>query len=102
MGFSALGYPFHPTRKPGKTRTAHLATLQTPTLICQRTRDLFGTLADVSTYNLSPAIRLHWLEDGDHGFKPRKVSERTEIQNVDDAIAALTIVAQELETVASG
>jgi len=102
LGLSALGYPFHPTGKPGKTRTAHLATLQTPTLICQGTRDLFGTLADVSTYNLSPAIRLHWLEDGDHGFKPRKVSGRTEIQNVADAIAALTIFAKELETMASG
>ena len=32
---------------------------------------------------------MHWLEDGDHGFKPRKKSGRTESQNWNEAMAAI-------------
>jgi predicted alpha/beta-hydrolase family hydrolase len=72
VGLLCLGYPFHPTGKPEKLRTVHLAKLSTPTLICQGTRDPFGSQAEVAGYELSNAIRLNWLDDGDHGFKPRK------------------------------
>jgi predicted alpha/beta-hydrolase family hydrolase len=72
VGLLCLGYPFHPTGKPEKLRTAHLAELSTPTLICQGTRDPFGLKAEVAGYKLSNAIRLNWLDDGDHDFKPRK------------------------------
>jgi len=72
VGLLCLGYPFHPTGKPEKLRTAHLAKLSTPTLICQGTRDPFGSKAEVAGYKLSNAIRLNWLDDGDHDFKPRK------------------------------
>lgn len=71
-GLLCLGYPFHPPAKPESLRTAHLADLQTPTLICQGTRDEFGTRTQVETYPLSGRIRLLWLEDGDHDLKPRK------------------------------
>lgn len=71
-GLLCLGYPFHPPDKPESLRTAHLAGLQTPALICQGTRDEFGTRAEVETYSLSGRIRLLWLEDGDHDLKPRK------------------------------
>lgn len=71
-GLLCLGYPFHPPGKPGQLRTAHLADLKTPALIVQGTRDEFGTREEVSTYALSPAIELLWLEDGDHDLKPRK------------------------------
>ncbi len=71
-GLLCLGYPFHPPDKPESLRTAHLAGLQTPALICQGTRDEFGTRAEVETYPLSGRIRLLWLEDGDHDLKPRK------------------------------
>jgi uncharacterized protein len=93
LGLVALGYPFHPSGRPEKTRTEHLAALRTPTLICQGTRDPLGNAADVSTYDLSPSIRLHWLEDGDHGFKPRKVSGRTETQNLDEAVTTIAAFA---------
>ena len=89
-GLACLGYPFHPPGKPGKLRTEHLAALKTPTLILQGTRDPFGKQGEVEGFTLSSAIRMHWLEDGDHGFKPRKASGRTETQNWDDAISALT------------
>jgi len=84
-GLVCLGYPFHPPGKPEQLRTAHLETLRAPALICQGTRDVFGTLEEVPGYALSPAIRLHWLDDGDHGFKPRKASGRTEKQNLSEA-----------------
>ncbi len=71
-GLLCLGYPFHPPEKPQQLRTAHLAELQTPTLIVQGTRDPFGTPEEVAAYKLSPAIELLWLEDGDHDLKPRK------------------------------
>lgn len=72
QGLLCLGYPFHPPGKPGQLRTAHLADLKTPALIVQGTRDEFGAREEVSAYQLSPAIDLLWLEDGDHDLKPRK------------------------------
>jgi predicted alpha/beta-hydrolase family hydrolase len=71
-GLVCLGYPFHPPGKPEQLRTAHLAALKTPALICQGTRDIFGTRDEVAGYALSPSIELLWLEDGDHDLKPRK------------------------------
>jgi predicted alpha/beta-hydrolase family hydrolase len=81
----AFGYPFHPPQKPSQLRTAHLQAIATPTLILQGTRDPFGVPAEVAGYVLSPAVRLHWLEDGDHDLSPRKKSGRTEAQNLDEA-----------------
>ena len=71
-GLLCVGYPFHPIGKPEKLRTEHLQTLRTPTLICQGTRDPFGSKDEVNAYDLSSAIRLRWFEDGDHDLKPRK------------------------------
>jgi predicted alpha/beta-hydrolase family hydrolase len=73
-GLVCLGYPFHPPGQPARLRTEHLATLATPALIIQGTRDPFGTREEVVTYRLSPTIEIEWLEDGDHSFKPRKSS----------------------------
>jgi hypothetical protein len=88
-GLVCLGYPFHPPGQPGKTRTAHLAELRTPTLIVQGTRDTLGSREDVAGYELSPRIRIVWLEDGDHSFKPRKSSGHTEKQHLEAAVAAV-------------
>lgn len=71
-GLLCLGYPFHPPGKPDQLRTKHLAGLMTPALICQGTRDEFGTREEVQDYSLSHKIELLWLEDGDHDLKPRK------------------------------
>lgn len=91
-GLVCLGYPFHPPEKPEQLRTAHLEHLRTPTLICQGTRDPFGTREEVAGYDLSPAIDILWLEDGEHDLRPRKaISGRTFAQNLAetaDAVAA--------------
>ncbi len=88
-GLVCLGYPFHPPGRPDKLRIAHLEHLETPALILQGTRDRFGTRDDVEGYALSSRIRLHWLEDGDHSFKPRVRSGRTHEQNLDEAVDAI-------------
>ncbi len=71
-GLLCLGYPFHPPERPQQLRTAHLIGLRTPALICQGTRDEFGTRYEVGDYGLSDEIEVFWLEDGDHDLKPRK------------------------------
>ncbi len=88
-GLVCLGYPFHPPGKPDKLRTAHLENLRTPTLICQGSRDPFGKREEVEGYDLSNAIALRWLEDGDHGFKPRKSSGRSEAGNLAEAATSV-------------
>jgi uncharacterized protein len=89
LGLVCLGYPFHPPGQPDKTRTEHLKNLRTPSLILQGTRDSFGGPEDVRRYKLSTAIRIEWMEDGDHSFKPRARSGRTEADNLRTAIAKL-------------
>lgn len=85
-GLVCLGYPFHPPGRPDKLRVSHLETLMTRTLIVQGDRDPFGPRADVESYTLSAAIRVHYLQDGDHSFEPRKRSGRTTEENWVEAI----------------
>jgi predicted alpha/beta-hydrolase family hydrolase len=91
-GLVCLGYPFHPPAKPQQLRTKHLIGLRTPTLICQGTRDEFGTRDEVPGYGLSKSIDVLWLEDGDHDLKPRKsisgFSAADHLKTVAEAIAA--------------
>ena len=86
-GLVCLGYPFHPPGQPEKLRVAHLERLKTRTLIVQGERDAFGTREEVARYPLSKAIRILFLADGDHSFKPRASSGRTPEQNLSEAIA---------------
>lgn len=71
-GLLCVGYPFHPIGKPEKLRTEHLQHLRAPTIICQGTRDQFGSKDEVGGYELSSTIQMRWFEDGDHDLKPRK------------------------------
>lgn len=72
-----FGYPFHPPGKPERTRTEHLVDQRVPTLILQGERDPFGRPDEVAGYGLPASLRVHWLADGDHSFKPRKASGHT-------------------------
>lgn len=80
-GLLCLGYPFHPVGKPTQLRTAHLAGLKTPALIVQGTRDPFGTREEVADYKLSKAVKILWLEDGDHDLRPRKAVSGFSVAN---------------------
>ncbi len=94
-GLVCLGYPFHPPGQPDKLRVAHLENLRTPALIVQGERDAFGTREEVARYRLSKNIRILFLEDGDHSFKPRSSSGRTEAQNLAEAVALVTAFLEE-------
>jgi uncharacterized protein len=95
-GLVCLGYPFHPVGKPTQLRVQHLEHLKTPALIVQGERDSFGKPDEVARYQLAKSIRVHWLRDGDHSFKPRKSSGTTEAQNWDEAIAEIDTFVQHL------
>jgi predicted alpha/beta-hydrolase family hydrolase len=84
-----LGYPFHPPKHPERLRTAHLERIRTPTLVVQGTRDPFGGPEEVAGYPLSPAIRVVWIEDGDHDLRPRARSGRTQAENLRAAADAV-------------
>lgn len=84
-GCICLGYPFHPPSKPEKTRTEHLKEIASPVLILQGTRDALGKQEEVDGYDLSEAISLCWLDDGDHDLKPRVRSGFTQQQHLNRA-----------------
>lgn len=85
-GLICFGYPFHPPGNSERTRVEHLRSMATPTLIVQGERDPFGTPPEVAGYGLGPMVRVEWLSDGDHSFKPRRASGVTEAENVQRAI----------------
>lgn len=94
-GLVCLGYPFHPPGQPDKLRVAHLENLKTPALFLQGTRDTFGTEDEIRHYSLSKKIRICFLPDGDHSFKPRASSGRTESQNLAEAIGLVVAFLRE-------
>ena len=98
-GLVCMGFPFHPPGRPTNLRVAHLKELQTPTLILQGERDTLGSRDDIAGYTLSPKIRLVFLPDGDHSFKPRKSSGRTYGQNLGDAVAETAAFCRNLQAV---
>ena len=92
-GLVCLGYPFHPPGRPDRLRTAHLADLRTPALICQGSRDPFGSYEEVRNYQLSPSVTIQWLADGNHSLEPRRASGRTAQDNWRDAMDRITVFA---------
>jgi predicted alpha/beta-hydrolase family hydrolase len=88
-GVVCLGYPFHPAGKPDRLRIEHLKELSVPTLIVQGERDALGNRQEVPAYNLPHTIAIHWLSDGDHSLKPRKMSGKTSEQNWSEAVQTI-------------
>jgi predicted alpha/beta-hydrolase family hydrolase len=90
LGGACVGFPFHAPAKDPKDRLNHLRGLTQPLLIIQGTRDTMGTLEEVNGYiqegKINPTIQVHWLEDGNHDLKPRKVSGFSHRQHIDSAI----------------
>ncbi|MGE4533981.1 alpha/beta family hydrolase [Halomonas sp.] len=88
-GLVLCGYPFHPPRRPERLRLDHWPALACPTLVVQGARDPFGTRGEVAGYDLPSVARLHWLEDGDHDWKPRRASGLTQAALIDQGAAAI-------------
>ncbi|MFP4138503.1 MAG: alpha/beta family hydrolase [Halomonas sp.] len=88
-GLALCGYPFHPPRRPERLRLDHWPELACPTLVVQGTRDPFGAREEVAGYALPAVVHLHWLEDGDHDWKPRRASGLTQAALIDQGAAAI-------------
>ncbi len=90
VGVACLGFPFHPPGKPENFKGEHLAKIEKPCLILQGERDTFGTQQECLQYPFSDQVRLTFLTDGDHSFKPRKRSGLSEQDNIKAAVAELS------------
>jgi uncharacterized protein len=89
VGVFALGFPFHPPAHPERDRLPDLLASRLPVLVCQGTRDPFGTRERVAGYALGPGVTVRWFEDGDHDLIPRKASGQTRAGHVAAAAAAI-------------
>ncbi|HHF3123490.1 TPA: alpha/beta fold hydrolase [Vibrio diabolicus] len=95
-GIACLGFPFHPPGKPEKFKGDHLANIEKPTLILQGERDTFGKREEFDDFVLSSQVKVSFLPDGDHSFKPRKSSGHTEAGNIELAIEQLAAFIKEV------
>jgi len=92
-GVVALGYPLHPPGQPQKLRVAHFATLRTPLLVVQGTRDDFGHPDELAPHlaALGSLATVHPIANGDHSFKvtglPRG-TQGTVVEGILDTVAA--------------
>jgi len=86
LGWFALGYPFHPQRKPETLRVEHLLSSHKPGIIIQGTRDALGCYDEVLGYKLPAHISLRWLGDMDHSFKPFKAAHYSQIEAIERSV----------------
>ena len=93
---ACLGFPFHPPGKPENYKGEHLAELTKPCLILQGERDTFGKREEFADFDLSDSIRVEFIPDGDHSFKPRKSSGYTEQQNIAVTVEKLSAFIKEV------
>jgi predicted alpha/beta-hydrolase family hydrolase len=79
LGLVLLGYPLHPPGKATQLRVEHFPRLGMPALFVSGTRDAFGSPEELkrATKKIRGAVSFHWIETGDHGFKPLKSSGQT-------------------------
>ncbi|MDF4258198.1 alpha/beta fold hydrolase [Vibrio parahaemolyticus] len=95
-GIACLGFPFHSPGKPEKFKGDHLASIDKPTLILQGERDTFGKREEFDEFVFSQQVKVSFLPDGDHSFKPRKSSGHTEAGNIALAVEQLSVFINEV------
>ncbi len=93
LGTACIGFPFHAPKKESKDRLDYLVHITKPVLIFQGTRDVMGNKEEVTEYQklkrIDCAIKIYWLEDGDHDLKPRKASGFNHQQHINNTIEQL-------------
>ena len=79
LGLLLLGYPLHAAGKPEKERSDHFPRLTAPVLFVSGTKDSLASKPALvkAARKLKGARTFHWIETGDHGFKPLKSSGLT-------------------------
>lgn len=85
LGLLLLGYPLHPAGKPEKLRVEHFPRVRCPVLFVSGTRDALAPRESLEreAKAVEGSVTFHWLETGDHGFRPLKSSGVT----YEDALA---------------
>lgn len=89
-GLFFLGYPLHPLGKPDLLRDEHLYGIKKPMLFVSGTRDGFARkdLLEKVLAKLGSVATVHWIIDGDHGFKTPD-SKRGGKDGTGEALSAL-------------
>jgi len=79
-GLVFFGFPLHPPGKPDTARADHLDQVRVPSLFLQGSRDEFAQLDLLQQVvdRLGKWPTLHVIEGGDHSFKVKKSSGKTE------------------------
>ena len=79
LGLVLLGYPLHPPGRAEQLRVEHFPRIRVPCLFVSGTRDAFGTPDELQRHaqEIKGSVRWHWIDTGDHGFKPLKASGLT-------------------------
>ncbi len=79
-GLVFFGFPLHPPGKPDTARADHLDQVRIPSLFLQGSRDEFAQLELLKPLivRLGERATLHLIEGGDHSFKVKKSSGKTE------------------------
>jgi predicted alpha/beta-hydrolase family hydrolase len=87
LALALLGYPLHPPGKVDQPRVEHFPRITVPTLFISGTRDAFGAPSELRAHaqDVKGAVTWHWVDTGDHSFKPLKASGLT----VGDALAGV-------------
>jgi hypothetical protein len=92
LGLALLGYPLHPPGKPTQLRVDHFPSLRMPVLFASGTRDPFGNPDELRAHAkaIKGRVSFHWVDTGDHSFKPLKASGLT-TQGALDAVAEAVV-----------
>jgi len=79
-GLAFFGFPLHPPGKPDTARADHLDQVRIPSLFLQGTRDEFAQLDLLQrvVQRLGARAAVHLIAGGDHSFKVKKSSGKTE------------------------
>src|SRR5258708_7230966 len=89
-GLAFFGSPLHPPGKPDTARADHLDQVRIPSLFLQGTRDEFAQLDLLQrvVQRLGARATLHLIAGGDHSFKMKKSSGKTEQDVLQDLAGA--------------
>ena len=79
LGLLLLGYPLHAPGKPERERSDHFPRLTMPVLFVSGTKDSLAAKPALTkaARKVKGARTFHWIDTGDHGFKPLKSSGLT-------------------------
>jgi predicted alpha/beta-hydrolase family hydrolase len=79
LGLLLLGYPLHAPGKADQERKEHFVRITVPTLFVSGTRDSLANAAGLrkAVRRVKGPVTMHWIDTGDHGFKPLKASGLT-------------------------